>query len=220
MPTHPTLPGPYTEAPNASADEQDAFDAAIGAFITHLVLYDLTPAATPAQLFAPFAAPAHQPLLFYSACAHLLRVTCELSDAGSHLALLAALFGLLKEEGLRRDGPGGQGAFGNAIVFPAVRALLRCALISPRLILMLMTAPQRHPRASGLHVRLRRIRTRPLFLPRIPRLSHGPRRIRPCSLRPPPPLVPHRTPRVFLNPLCPRVVLPPLPPGTHPPSCS
>ncbi|KAJ7501015.1 hypothetical protein B0H11DRAFT_1993373 [Mycena galericulata] len=119
-----TLPDPYTEAPSASENEQDAWEAAISAFVTNLVIYKLSPDTTPAQLFALFDAPQHQPLLFYYACAHLLRATREFSDAAEHIALVAALFGLLKEEGLRRDGPDGEGAFGNAIVFPTLRELV------------------------------------------------------------------------------------------------
>ncbi|KAJ7721246.1 hypothetical protein DFH07DRAFT_857970 [Mycena maculata] len=119
-----TLPDPYTEAPSASEKEQDAWEAAISAFVTNLVIYKLSPDTTPAQLFALFDAPQHQPLLFYYACAHLLRATREFSDAAEHIALVAALFGLLKEEGLRRDGSGGEGAFGNAIVFPTLRELV------------------------------------------------------------------------------------------------
>ncbi|KAJ7090695.1 hypothetical protein C8R44DRAFT_891859 [Mycena epipterygia] len=119
----PTLPAPYTEAPNASEKEQDAWEAAISAFVTNLVIYKLSPGTTPAQLFALFDAPQNQPLLFYYACAHLLRATREFSDAAEHIALVAALFALLKEEGLRRDGPDGEGAFGNTIVFPTLREL-------------------------------------------------------------------------------------------------
>ncbi|KAJ7097676.1 hypothetical protein C8R44DRAFT_811915, partial [Mycena epipterygia] len=77
--------------------------------------------ATPAQLFALFDSPEHQPLLFYYACSYLLSATCEFGE-GQHVGLVAGLFGLLKEEGLKRDGPDGLGAFANAIVFPTLRA--------------------------------------------------------------------------------------------------
>ncbi|KAJ7029754.1 hypothetical protein C8F04DRAFT_1115757 [Mycena alexandri] len=118
------LPAPYTEGPNASEQEQDAWDASIGEFVTDLVLDKLSHEASAAQLFALFDAPEHQPLLFYYACSHLLRATREISEAGEHISRIAALFELLKDEGLKRDGPDGQGAFGNAIVFPKLRALL------------------------------------------------------------------------------------------------
>ncbi|KAJ7233126.1 hypothetical protein B0H12DRAFT_1076674 [Mycena haematopus] len=118
-----TLPAPYTEPPNESSEaEQDEWAAAISTF--------LSPETTAAGLFALFDAPEHQPLLFYYACADLLKATREFSDAAEHIALIAALFGLLKEEGLRRDGPDGHGAFGNAIVFPTLRALV-CDLPVP-----------------------------------------------------------------------------------------
>ncbi|KAJ7445042.1 hypothetical protein FB451DRAFT_1568185 [Mycena latifolia] len=120
----PRLPAPYTEAPNESEEEQDAYEAAIGAFVTNLVIRKLSPNTTANQLFALFDAPEHQPLLFSFACSHLLRATREFSEAREHVALVAALFGLLKEEGLKRDGPNGEGAWGNAIVFPTLRALL------------------------------------------------------------------------------------------------
>ncbi|KAJ6557569.1 hypothetical protein B0H19DRAFT_1261177 [Mycena capillaripes] len=115
----PRLPAPYT-----SADEEDAWEAAIGTFVTHLVIYNLAPDTTPAQLFAPFAAPEHPPLLFYHACAHLLRATRDTSEAAQYIPLLAGLFALLKEAGLKRDDADGVGAWGNAIVFPTLRALL------------------------------------------------------------------------------------------------
>ncbi|KAJ7738758.1 hypothetical protein B0H16DRAFT_1694710 [Mycena metata] len=118
------LPLPYTEGPNASEQEQDAWDASIGEFVTDLVLDKLSHETTAGQLFALFDAPQHQPLLFYYACSHLLRATREFSEAGQHISCIAALFGLLKDEGLKRDGPDGRGAFGNAIVFPKLRALL------------------------------------------------------------------------------------------------
>ncbi|KAJ7868189.1 hypothetical protein B0H13DRAFT_2064593 [Mycena leptocephala] len=118
------LPKPYKEAPNESEKEQDAWEADIGTFVTNLVIYKLSPETTAAQLFAPFDAPEHQPLLFYYACAHLLRTTREISDAAEHIPLLAALFELLKEEGLKRDGPDGERTFANTIVFPTLRGLL------------------------------------------------------------------------------------------------
>jgi hypothetical protein len=121
----PLLPGPYAEGPNESAQEQDEWEAAITTFTTHLVIYKLSHDTTPAQLLALYDAPEHQPLLFYFACAKLLSATREFSEAGEHLGLVAGLFELLKAEGLRRDGPDGYGAFGNAIVFPTLRALAR-----------------------------------------------------------------------------------------------
>ncbi|KAJ7738996.1 hypothetical protein B0H16DRAFT_1729670 [Mycena metata] len=120
----PKLPPPYTEGPDASETAQDAWEAAIGAFVTNLVIQKLTSDTTPTELFSLFDTPEHQPLLFYYACSHLLRATRENTDAAEHSGLIAALFGLLKEEGLKRDGPDGPGAFGNAIVFPTLRALL------------------------------------------------------------------------------------------------
>ncbi|KAJ7367971.1 hypothetical protein DFH08DRAFT_10695 [Mycena albidolilacea] len=119
----PRLPAPFAEAPNESEEEQNAWEASIAAFVTNLVLYKLSPETTAAQLFALFDAPEHQPLLFYYACAELLKATREFSDAGEHIALVAALFGLLKAEGLKRDGPDGHGGFGNAVVFPTIRGL-------------------------------------------------------------------------------------------------
>ncbi|KAF8211465.1 hypothetical protein K438DRAFT_1807346 [Mycena galopus ATCC 62051] len=119
----PRLPAPYAEAPNESAEEQDAWEAAINTFVTHLVICKLSQETTAAELFALFNAPQHQPLLFYYACADLLKATREFTDAAEHIALIAALFRLLKEEGLRREGPNGEDAFGNAVVFPTLRAL-------------------------------------------------------------------------------------------------
>ncbi|KAJ7689869.1 hypothetical protein B0H17DRAFT_1180116 [Mycena rosella] len=117
------LPPPYKEAPNASEQEQDEWEAAINAFVTNLVIYKLSQGTTAAQLFLLFDAPEHQPLLFYYACANLLRATRELTSAAEHIALIAALFGLLKEEGLKRDGPNGENVFGNSVVFPVLRGL-------------------------------------------------------------------------------------------------
>ncbi|KAI0039386.1 hypothetical protein FA95DRAFT_1599853 [Auriscalpium vulgare] len=123
-PPFPRLPAPYAEGANASGQEQDAWEAAINAFVTNVVLYKLSSETTAAQLFALFDAPEHQPTLFYYACADLLSATREYSDAGEHIALIAALFELLKEEGLRRDDADGFGAFGNAVVFPTLRRLV------------------------------------------------------------------------------------------------
>ncbi|KAF7355027.1 hypothetical protein MSAN_01418200 [Mycena sanguinolenta] len=118
------LPAPYAEPPNDSSEaEQDEWAAAINTFVNNLVICKLSHETTAAELFALFDAPQHQPLLFYYACADLLKATREFSDAAEHIALIAGLFGLLKEEGLRRDGPDGHGAFGNAVVFPTLRAL-------------------------------------------------------------------------------------------------
>ncbi|KAF7353072.1 hypothetical protein MVEN_01275100 [Mycena venus] len=114
---------PFTEGPNASEKQQNAWEAAIETFVTNLVICKLSHETTAAQLFALFDAPEHQPQLFYYACADLLSATREYNDAGEHIALIAALFGLLKEEGLKRDGPDGEGGFGNAVVFPTIRAL-------------------------------------------------------------------------------------------------
>ncbi|KAJ7476257.1 hypothetical protein B0H11DRAFT_2426697 [Mycena galericulata] len=102
--------------------------------LTNLVIYKLSPNTTLGQLFALFDAPQHQPLLFYYARAHLLRATrVQLrSAAAEHIALVAALFGLLKEEGLRWDGPDGEDAFGNTIVFPTLRELVRRVQRYPR----------------------------------------------------------------------------------------
>ncbi|KAJ7088439.1 hypothetical protein B0H15DRAFT_800914 [Mycena belliarum] len=124
MSAAPTLPAPYADGPDASEEEQDAYAAAIDAFVTHLVLYNLSEETTAAELFKPFATPEHQPMLFAYACANILSATHELSDAAPHLPLLAALFALLKDEGLRRDGNDGMGMWGNTIVFPALRGLL------------------------------------------------------------------------------------------------
>ncbi|KAJ7511232.1 hypothetical protein B0H11DRAFT_2183273 [Mycena galericulata] len=109
--------------------------------LTNLVIYKLSPNTTLGQLFALFDAPQHQPLLFYYARAHLLRATrVQLrSAAAEHIALVAALYGLLKEEGLRWDGPDGEDAFGNTIVFLTLRELVRRV--------------QRYPRTPGVHVR-------------------------------------------------------------------
>ncbi|KAJ7184748.1 hypothetical protein C8R46DRAFT_1065051 [Mycena filopes] len=120
----PSLPAPYTEGPNASEQEQDAWDASISEFVTDLVLNKLSHETSAAELFADFDAPENQPLLFYYACSHLLRATREFSEAADHITRIAALFELLKDEGLKRDGPDGEGAFGHAIVFPKLRALL------------------------------------------------------------------------------------------------
>jgi len=122
--TDQRLPAPFTEGPNASEEEQNAWEAAINTFVTNLVICELSNETTAAQLFALFDAPEHQPELFYYACADLLRATREYGDAGPHITLIAALFGLLKEEGLKRDGPDGEGGFGNAVVFPTLRALV------------------------------------------------------------------------------------------------
>ncbi|KAJ6479503.1 hypothetical protein C8R47DRAFT_1137076 [Mycena vitilis] len=116
----PVLPAPFT-----STTEEEAWEAAISTYITHIVIYKLSPETTPAALFAPFAAPQHPPLLFAHACAHLLRATRETSEAGAYIPLLGGLFGLLKDEGLRRDADNADavGAWGNAVVFPTLRAL-------------------------------------------------------------------------------------------------
>ncbi|KAJ7681560.1 hypothetical protein B0H17DRAFT_1333649 [Mycena rosella] len=116
------LPAPYTES--YATEKQETWEAAIDAFVTNLILYKLSHETTAAELFKLFDAPENQPLLFYYACADLLNATREFSDAAEHIALIAALFGLLKEEGLKRDGPAGGGSFGNTIVFPSLRALL------------------------------------------------------------------------------------------------
>ncbi|KAJ7074588.1 hypothetical protein C8F01DRAFT_1101042 [Mycena amicta] len=122
--TRPTLPSPYTEGPNESAEEQDAWVSAINNFITHLVICDLDCDTTAEQLFEPFTDRQHQPLLFYYACAALLQATRENTEAGEYVGLIAGLFARLKEEGLKRDGPNGYGAYGNAVVFPTLRSLL------------------------------------------------------------------------------------------------
>ncbi|KAJ7660256.1 hypothetical protein DFH06DRAFT_1194122 [Mycena polygramma] len=118
-------PAPVLPAPFTSTTEEDAWEAAISTYITHIVIYKLAPGTTPTDLFAPFAAPEHPPLLFAYACAHLLRATRETSEAGPYILLLAGLFALLKDEGLRRDANNADatGAWGNAVVFPHLRAL-------------------------------------------------------------------------------------------------
>ncbi|KAJ6516221.1 hypothetical protein C8R45DRAFT_236117 [Mycena sanguinolenta] len=132
----PLLPPPYTEPPNDSSEaEQDEWAAAINTFVNNLVICRLSRETTAAELFTPFAAPQHQPMLFYYACADLLKATREFSDAAEHIALIAKLFGLLKEEGLKRDSkqdiPDGIGTFGNAVVFPTIRALANDVPVPP-----------------------------------------------------------------------------------------
>jgi hypothetical protein len=73
-------------------------EAEIHAFVKNLVTCKLSPETTATQLFALFAAPEHEPDIFYDVCAELVTVTRECPNAG-HIALIAALFGLLK----RRD---------------------------------------------------------------------------------------------------------------------
>ncbi|KAJ6506074.1 hypothetical protein DFH09DRAFT_1101496 [Mycena vulgaris] len=107
-------PNASPEGPNASEEEQDGWEAAISAFVINLVLHRLSHEKPAAQLFALFDAPEYQPMLFYYACADLLDATRELSEAGEHIGLVAALFGLLKEEGLKRDD--------TDVVFPTARA--------------------------------------------------------------------------------------------------
>ncbi|KAJ7336813.1 hypothetical protein DFH08DRAFT_813129 [Mycena albidolilacea] len=101
------LPEPYIEDPNEAVEvcqaEGAAWEAAIRAFVANIVISKLSPETTPTQLFTLFNEPQHQPILFYCACAQLLAVMRELRVAEEHIALIAALFGLLKKEGLARD---------------------------------------------------------------------------------------------------------------------
>ncbi|KAJ7895198.1 hypothetical protein B0H14DRAFT_2558776 [Mycena olivaceomarginata] len=71
--------------------------------LTNILIFELSPETTPTQLFTLFNEPQHQPILFYCACAQLLAVTRELRVAEEHILLIAALFGLLKKEGLAPD---------------------------------------------------------------------------------------------------------------------
>ncbi|KAF8148117.1 hypothetical protein K438DRAFT_1943982 [Mycena galopus ATCC 62051] len=56
-------------------------------------------------------APEHQPALYYESCGAQLHATREVSSAGNHIILISALFGLLKEEGLKCDDEDGGSAF-------------------------------------------------------------------------------------------------------------
>ncbi|KAJ7061579.1 hypothetical protein C8F01DRAFT_1137801 [Mycena amicta] len=122
----PRLPKPFAEGPNASAEEQEVWTAAIDTFINHLVAHKLSHQATAAQLFleARFNSPHHRDLLYYYACASLFTATQENSEAGDYIPLIAELFKLLKEEGLRRDKDRyAYVSWGNAVVFPTLRAV-------------------------------------------------------------------------------------------------
>jgi hypothetical protein len=71
--------------------------------LTNILIFELSPETTPTQLFTLFNEPQHQPILFYCACGQLLAVTREFRVAEEHILLIAALFGLLKKEGLAPD---------------------------------------------------------------------------------------------------------------------
>jgi hypothetical protein len=95
-------------------------------WVANLVRCELSREKTALQLFELFDAPEDLPnpeLFYYYACAELLEATREYSEAGEHIALIAGLFGLLKAEGLKRDGPRGESVFGNSIFFPTLRQL-------------------------------------------------------------------------------------------------
>ncbi|KAJ7152864.1 hypothetical protein C8R46DRAFT_1027137 [Mycena filopes] len=119
----PRLPPPFRLGPRATATDRSVWEAAIGKFVTNLVTNKLSPETCASRLFEVFCAPENDALLFYYACAHLLSATTRVAESGNHLGLIAELFRRLKQEGLRRDGPNGLCTFGNAIVFPALRAL-------------------------------------------------------------------------------------------------
>ncbi|KAJ7036770.1 hypothetical protein C8F04DRAFT_1257648 [Mycena alexandri] len=122
--SEPRLPAPFRQGPNATAAERSAWEASISRYVANLVAYKLSQETSASKLFAAFYTPEHDALLFYYACAHLLSATARISEAGKHLGLIAELFRRLKQEGLRRDGPNGLCTFGNAIVLPALRALV------------------------------------------------------------------------------------------------
>jgi hypothetical protein len=80
----PGLPAPYP--PGITVQEELDLDvvreAEIHGFVTNLVTCKLSPKTTAAQLFALFAAPAHEPDIFYDVCAELVTVTRECPNAG------------------------------------------------------------------------------------------------------------------------------------------
>ncbi|KAJ7429280.1 hypothetical protein B0H11DRAFT_2147099 [Mycena galericulata] len=95
-------------------------------WVTNLVRCELSRERTALQLFELFDAPEGLPnpeLFYYYACTELLEATREYSEAGENIALIAGLFGLLKAEGLKQDGPRGESVFGNSIFFPTLRQL-------------------------------------------------------------------------------------------------
>ncbi|KAJ7458742.1 hypothetical protein B0H11DRAFT_183611 [Mycena galericulata] len=95
-------------------------------WVANLVRCELSREKTARQLFELFDAPEGLPnpeLFYYYACTELLEATREYSEAGEHIALIAGLFGLLKAEGLKQDGPRGESVFGNSIFFPTLRQL-------------------------------------------------------------------------------------------------
>ncbi|KAJ7701411.1 hypothetical protein B0H17DRAFT_1045304 [Mycena rosella] len=114
----PRLIAPY---PNGNAVKAKAWDAGIYTFVANLVI-DIEE-TTAAQLFALFDAPENDPALFYLACTHLLRATRQCCQVGEHVAIIAALFGLLKAEGLKRDDPDGEDTFELAYAYPTLRLL-------------------------------------------------------------------------------------------------
>ncbi|KAJ7056844.1 hypothetical protein C8F01DRAFT_1155342, partial [Mycena amicta] len=123
----PRLPKPYTEPPNESAEELEVWAIAIEASINHIVVHKLSHQTTASQLFldARFNSPLHQDLLYYHACAYLLTATREHSEAGDYIPLIAELFTLLKEEGLRRDKDrSAHITWGRSVVFPFLRAII------------------------------------------------------------------------------------------------
>ncbi|KAJ7690549.1 hypothetical protein B0H17DRAFT_1201671 [Mycena rosella] len=128
----PRLSAPYPRGPNEAAEE-DSWEADIRIFVTILVRYRISNETTAEHLLSLFDAPENDSLVFYYACIHLLRATRRFHAAGQHIALIATLFRLLKEEGLRRDDPSGEDAFGLSFLFPTLRRLasLRTMPIPP-----------------------------------------------------------------------------------------
>ncbi|KAJ7676372.1 hypothetical protein B0H17DRAFT_1139940 [Mycena rosella] len=106
----PRLCAPYPRGANEAVEEK-AWNATIHAFVNNLVIHKLSQDTTAAQLFVLFDAPENDCLLFYVACTHLLRATRQFREAAEHIALIATLLGLLKDEGIRRDSPDGEDAF-------------------------------------------------------------------------------------------------------------
>ncbi|KAF7311941.1 hypothetical protein MIND_00205500 [Mycena indigotica] len=124
--TSPRLPNPYTEGPDASEEEQDAWATGIDSFIQHLVANKINHQTTATQVFldSGFNEPQHQDLLYYYSCAGLLTATRENSQAGPYILIIAEFFKLLKEEGLKRDKtPSAHRSWGNAVVFPTLRGI-------------------------------------------------------------------------------------------------
>nr|GAT49064.1 predicted protein [Mycena chlorophos] len=124
--TEPRLPKPYAEGPDASETEQDAWSTSIDTFISHLIQTKLSAKTTASQLFldARFGAPQHKPALYYWACGSLLRATREHPLAGDFIPMVAELFRLIKEEGVKRDEDElARVTWGNAFVHPVLRAI-------------------------------------------------------------------------------------------------